>query len=80
MILSVNAEAPKAECKEMTQLKITFPYLAMNDVMKIVKANQALAIVEQTFDNSCSLTLSLPLDMLEEISGRLGGVDGTSIV
>ena len=74
------AEAPKAECKEMTQLKITFPYLAMNDVMKIVKANQALTIVEQTFDNSCSLTLSLPLDMLEEISGRLGGVDGTSIV
>lgn len=55
---------------EMTTLDITFPYQAINDVMKIVK-QPGITVVSQTLDNSCSMTLSLPLDRSEEIRQRL---------
>lgn len=74
------------EGREMTTLTLTFPYLAMNDVMKLIKAQNQLAprevitIVNQEFDNTCQLTLSLPLDMADEISMRLNNISGTSIL
>lgn len=74
------------EGREMTTLTLTFPYLAMNDVMKLIKAQNQLAprevitIVNQEFDNTCQLTISLPLDMADEISMRLNNISGTSIL
>lgn len=76
-------EAGSVEGREMTRLTVTFPYLAMNDVMKLVKAYAAtepVSIAQQEFDNTCRLTLSLPLDLLDELGGRLGGVSGTSVL
>ena len=67
----------------MTSLSFTFPYLAMNDVMRLIKSqgqDGAVKIVSQEFDNTCTITLSLPLDLLEEVSGRLNGISGTSIL
>ena len=58
----------------------------MNDVMKLIKAQNQLAprevitIVNQEFDNTCQLTISLPLDMADEISMRLNNISGTSIL
>ena len=54
----------------------TFPYLAMNDVMKVVKSSAELDILSQTFDNSCSMTLSMRADIFPEITGRLLSLDG----
>lgn len=74
------------EGKDMTTLSFTFPYLAMNDVMKLLKAQnppggrEVIKIIEQAFDNTCSITISLPLDLLPELSGRIGGISGTSIL
>ena len=74
------------EGREMATLTLTFPYLAMNDVMKLIKAQNQLAprevitIVNQEFDNTCQLTISLPLDMADEISMRLNNISGTSIL
>ena len=74
------------EGREMATLTLTFPYLAMNDVMKRIKAQNQLAprevitIVNQEFDNTCQLTISLPLDMADEISMRLNNISGTSIL
>lgn len=65
------------ECHKKEQLEITFPYLAMNDVMKIVKSSD-VEILSQTFDNTCSLTLSMRADIFPEISGRLLSVDGVT--
>lgn len=73
------------EGRDMITLSLTFPYLAMNDVMKLVKAQnpsgarEAVRIVAQEFDNTCSMTLSLPLDLLPELSGRLEAISGTSV-
>lgn len=65
------------EGREMTTLAVTFPYLAMNDVMRLVK-NENLKIISQEFDNTCRITLSLPLDLLPAITSRFNDISGTS--
>ncbi|MDE5668214.1 MAG: YigZ family protein [Duncaniella sp.] len=75
-------DAGTVEGREMTQMSVTFPYLAMNDVMKIIKstsASDAVKIIGQEFDNTCTLTLSLPLDIVPVIAARLDAVSGTSL-
>ena len=51
--------------------------MAMNDVMKIVKASD-VEILGQQFDNSCSMTLRMATDLYPEITARLLAVDGVS--
>lgn len=65
------------ECHRKQTFDFTFPYLAMNDVMKIVKSSE-VDIVSQTFDNSCSMTLSMRADLYDEITGRLLKLDGVT--
>lgn len=75
-------DAGTIEGREMTTMSVTFPYMAMNDVMKLVKgapASDAVSIVSQEFDNTCRLTLSLPLDILPSMAGRLDAISGTSV-
>ncbi|MCD8395432.1 MAG: YigZ family protein [Bacteroidales bacterium] len=57
----------------------TFPYLAMNDVMRLAKAGD-VAIVEQQFDNSCSMTLRTRLDNLPTLRSRLAAIPGISLI
>lgn len=66
------------ERHETGQVEFAFPYLAMNDVMKLVKTSGA-AIVCQTFDNSCSMTLETRRDHLDDLKRRIADIDGTSI-
>jgi len=75
-------DAGTVEGREMTVMSVTFPYLAMNDVMKILKgspASDAVKITGQEFDNTCTLTLSLPLDIVPQMAARLDAVSGTSL-
>ncbi len=63
------------ECVRQQRYSFTFPYMAMNDVMKVVKSSGA-EIVTQQFDNSCSMTLSIRLDDADSLKGRLSSVSG----
>ena len=72
------AEAEIIEGREMTTVSLTFPYMSMNPVMQLVKG-YGLNIISQDFDNTCAITLSLPVDLRDEIVGRLSAVDGTSV-
>ena len=63
------------ECVRQQLYSFTFPYMAMNDVMKVVKSTGA-EVVSQQFDNSCSMTLSIRMDDAENLYGRLSGVSG----
>lgn len=75
-------EAGIVEGREMSVLTFTFPYLSMNEVMKLVKAyalSEPVSIASQEFDNTCSITLSLPLDLRSEIKARIGAVAGVSL-
>lgn len=66
------------ERRQMATLTFSFPYLAMNDVMRLVKTSGA-TIAGQNFDNTCSMTLTLPLDAMEALRPRLENIGGVSI-
>lgn len=63
------------ECVRQAAFDFSFPYLAMNDVMKVVKSTGA-EIISQQFDNSCSMSLSIRLDDAESLRSRLDSIDG----
>lgn len=75
-------DAGTVEGREMSSLSFTFPYLAMNEVMRIVKAygaSEPVRIASQEFDNTCAITLLLPLDLRPELYDRINGIPGTSV-
>ena len=65
------------ECHEMAEVSFTFPYLSMNEVMRVVK-DTGVKIVEQVFDNSCAMVLSIRADHRETLASRLGDIDGVT--
>ena len=77
------AEAIRAceiiECHEQGSITFTFPYLGMNDVMKLVKTEN-LAIISQDFDNLCTMTVQTRADNIAPLSRRIADIDGTSII
>lgn len=68
-------EAEIIQCHVTAQLQFTFPYAVINDVMKIARA-PGVAVLEQTFDNSCSMTIDVNLERLDEYRHRLDDIDG----
>ena len=75
--LAIEA-ADIVESKEMTNISFTFPYIAMNDVMKLIKSSPA-RISDQSFDNTCAITLSLPLDDAPALLVALSKLSGVSV-
>ena len=66
------------ECHDMANIDFTFPYMSMNDVMKIVKSND-VKILNQQFDNSCSMNIEMRKDILEFVKNKLLGIDGVTL-
>jgi len=64
---------------EMSVVQFTFPYLAMNDVMRLVKDSEA-GIENQEFDNSCAMTLSIRSDRARSLASRIAAISGTSVI
>lgn len=71
-----NAEI--VEYHDMGELTIHFPYLAMNDVMRTLKNSEA-KILNQQFDNSCEIALSIRRDMFKELQKKLLDIDGVTM-
>lgn len=67
------------ECHEQAQCRFAFPYLSMNAVMSLVKKAD-LRIVEQTFDNVCSMTVECDADAMTSVRQRISDIDGTSFI
>lgn len=57
---------------------ISFDYLQMNDVMRIVKEDN-LNILQQQFDNDCSIKLSIRKMQVEQALGKLYKVNGVKV-
>lgn len=72
-------EGTIVERKVMKQITYTFPYLAMNDVMRLIKQVQP-DILAQQFDNACSMTIAVRADDHGAIVARLSDIDGVSII
>ena len=59
------------ETRQVEELvKYDFPYVMMNDVMRVVKEMQP-RIVSQEYDNTCSITLSIRKSEADALRGRL---------
>lgn len=63
------------ERAEEVALDLTFGYLAMNDVMKLVKGLD-LRILSQKFDNTCCMSVAVRRDQAENLAARFSSVDG----
>lgn len=66
------------ECHEQAQFSIQFPYLAMNDVMKIVKGGN-LIVIGQQFDNDCVMRLQCEADRMPEFVQRFTGITDVTV-
>ena len=60
------------------RIRIEFSYIVMNDVMRIIKEDQP-TFEEQTFDNLCSMTLSIRESKADAVEGRLRKVEGAIV-
>lgn len=72
-------EAEIVERKVMKQIEFTFPYLSMNDVMRLVKQSN-LEILSQQFDNACAMALAVRADDYDTLTSRLSDIDGVSLL
>jgi len=61
-----------------TIFKVEFPYVAMNEIMRIMKEEQPV-VKGQTFDNLCVMTLAVRRGRADAVLGRLDKVEGASI-
>ncbi len=70
--------AEKVEKMVEEGFEIEFPYIAMNDVMRVVKEFLP-RVVEQTFDNECSIRLSIRRSAAENMESRLLKINGVCV-
>lgn len=61
----------------MDYFRLSFPYAAMNDVMRILKEENA-GQTDQSFGLDCSITIQIPHSEAERITGRLCAVSEVS--
>ena len=62
----------------MAEITFTFPYLSMNDVMKLTKQT-GIKILDQQFDNTCCMTLAIREDDVDMLRQKLIDTDGVCI-
>ncbi len=75
MALEAAAHVTRFETADLTA---TFPYMSMNDVMRVAK-DPEIKIVSQQFDNTCSITLRIRADHAETLRSRLTDIDGVTL-
>lgn len=75
--LAIEA-ATIVECHQKTQFHITFPYMSVNEVMRVAKLPQ-VTVKSQSFDNTCSMLLECNTDDSPLISSRLTSISGLSL-
>ncbi len=59
-------------------ITVRYPFESMNGVMKVVKAMEP-KILEQAFDNMCTMKMAVRLSSAEELLARLDKVEGINI-
>lgn len=61
-----------------TTIEVEYSYIVMNDVMRIIKDMQP-RIINQQFDNLCSMILSIRQSEADQLIGRLEKVEDVNI-
>lgn len=71
-------EANIIEKFDTATLTVLFPYLAMNDVMKVLKRSEA-EILNRTYEADCSIELSIRRDAIETLIQALTNIDNVKV-
>lgn len=71
-------DAGKQEMRKMARLNLSFPYINMDGVMRLIKGGD-IEILERNFDNVCNLTVELPESDSLEFLGKLGKIEGMAV-
>jgi uncharacterized YigZ family protein len=61
-----------------TSLKVDFPYVAMNEVMRVIK-DYDLTVLSQKFEMDCCIELCVRLSLLDEVVGKLKATDAVEV-
>ena len=61
-----------------TVVRVDFSYMVMNDVMRIIK-DESPKVVEQSFDNLCTITLAIRKSKAEQLLGKLSKISGATL-
>lgn len=72
-------QAEVVERAEEREITVEFPYLSMNDVMRVVK-EMGPRVAGQEFDLACRLRLAVRLRDAAGLAERLGGIEGVCVV
>lgn len=59
----------------MKSIAVSFPYMAMNGVMKLAK-QPGVHTLQQSFDNTCTILLSIRASQAAMLADKLNGLDG----
>lgn len=59
--------------------EVTFDYLQMNDIMRILKEEQ-LSIISQQFDNECKIKFEVPKMQLNGTISKLEKINGVKLI
>ncbi|MCH7408302.1 YigZ family protein [Belliella sp. DSM 111904] len=62
-----------------SKFQLKFDYLAMNDVMKLIK-DMDLEILNQQFDNTCLITLNVRKTLVDVFESRITDLDQVQII
>ena len=68
-----NAELTEKTLREYYEIR--YPYIAMNDVMKILK-EEDIGQSEQSFDLECRIMINFRVSLKEKIINRLSRIEG----
>jgi uncharacterized YigZ family protein len=63
------------ECQITEKIGLTFPYAALNDVMKIIKEEE-IAFSDQKFELECSINIYIRASSTEHIRNHLSRIEG----
>ncbi|WP_297624739.1 YigZ family protein [uncultured Rikenella sp.] len=72
------AAAEVVERTENREVVVEFPYLAMNEVMRVVK-EMAPEVLGQDFDLACRMRLSIRLRDAGSLADRMAGIEGVNV-
>lgn len=70
-------DAGKEEVHQMETVKIGFPYVNVNEVMKLVKSEE-IDVLDRNFDNACEMTLRFRQDFAPRLLSLLQSIPGLS--
>lgn len=63
-------DAGRKECRQTECMKLQFGYEEADKVLRIIK-HPDITILSKTFDNLCHAEIDYPLDLHDELAGRL---------